>query len=83
LYRKGQTVTIHYVFRIPVPEDYQGQDFNVALEGDVWMAGFMTGDVFPFTSKPLFHDPRGNRAGFFEGIAFDHRGARFPWQSAA
>ena len=75
-------MTIHYVFRIPVPDDYQENGFAVPIEGDAWMAGFMTGDVFPFTSKPLFHDPQGHRAGFFEGIAFDHRGARFPWQSA-
>ncbi len=52
MYRKGQTVTIHYVFRPIQPNDYA--EGAARLDGDVLEAAFANGDAIPFRCGPHY-----------------------------
>ena len=52
------------------------------LAGDNVLVGFFFGsEVIPYHVTPLYKVGR-NCAGYYEGILFNERGERFPWEPA-
>ena len=51
------------------------------LPGDILVGHFFGSEIVPFHVSPLFKGGR-NSASYYEGLAFNERGERFPWEPA-